>query len=99
MAFSPDGTRIAAGSGDKAIRLWDTATGQPVGQPLRGHDAPVLSVAFSPDGTRIASASGDKTIRLWRRHRTTGRAAAERPRRRCVECGLQSRRASSGLRQ
>ena len=65
MAFSPDGTRIASGSADKTVRLWDAATGQPVGQPLTGHTDAVSSVAFSPDGTRIASGSDDKTVRLW----------------------------------
>ena len=33
------------------MRVWDAATGQPVGQPLNGHTDTVSSVAFSPDGT------------------------------------------------
>ena len=47
------------------MRLWDAATGQPVGQPLTGHTDAVTSVAFSPDGTRIASGSCDNTVRVW----------------------------------
>ena len=33
VAFSPNGTRIAS-TGDDGIRLWDAATGQPIGQPM-----------------------------------------------------------------
>ena len=51
VAFSPDGSLIAAGDGnllgnDKParIRLYDAASGAPVGSPLRGHRyAPSLS--------------------------------------------------------
>ena len=65
VAFSPDGTRIASGSDDKTVRVWDADTGQPIGQPLTGHTDAVTSVAFSPDGNRIASGSDDETVRLW----------------------------------
>ncbi len=65
VAFSPDGTRIVSGSADNTVRLWDAATGQPIGQPMTGHTGAVSSVAFSPDGTRIVSGSGDKTVRVW----------------------------------
>ena len=72
VAMSPDGRRIAAGSVDRTIRLWDAASGQVI-EILRGHSDLVLDVAFSPDGSQLASASYDKTIRVWdlatKRHR------------------------------
>jgi WD40 repeat protein len=65
VSFSPDNSRIVTCSWDETVRLWDAATGQPIGEPLRGHTNSVLSVAFSPDGTRIVTGSSDKTVRLW----------------------------------
>ncbi len=64
VAFSPDGTRIASGSTDKTVRLWDAASGDLL-ETLTGHEGTVSSVVFSPDGTRIVSGSVDQTVRLW----------------------------------
>ncbi|CAG7849595.1 SubName: Full=Uncharacterized protein {ECO:0000313/EMBL:CCA76115.1} [Serendipita indica DSM 11827] len=65
VGFSPDGSRIVSGSDDKTLRLWDVDTGQPVGEPLRGHGDRVRAVGFSPDGSGAVSGSYDRTIRLW----------------------------------
>ena len=65
VAFSPDGKRIASGSSDTTIRIWDVETGRMVTSPFEGHTSEVYSVAFSPDGNCVASGSWDKTIRIW----------------------------------
>ena len=72
VAFSPDGSLIAAGDGDPfandktgTIRLYSTATGDPFGSPLRGHTDRVWSVCFSSDGKQLTTGSQDKTVRNW----------------------------------
>ena len=64
IAFSPDGKRLASGSADKTIKVWDTQTGA-LKQTLTGHSNGVHSLEFSPDGRTLASGSDDKTIKLW----------------------------------
>ena len=64
VAFSLDGTRLAAGCRDKTIRLFDVASHQQVAE-LSGHTDYVHAVAWSPDGTRLVSGSGDFTVRVW----------------------------------
>ena len=62
--FSPDGQRVVTASNDKTARLWDAATGKPIGEPMK-HEDRVSSAQFSPDGQRVVTASNDKTARLW----------------------------------
>ena len=40
------GNIVASGSSDKTVRLGDITNGSPIGSPLTGHSAEVLSVAF-----------------------------------------------------
>jgi WD40 repeat protein len=64
LAFSPDGSSLASGADDHAIKLWDMSSDRER-TTLKGHESLVTAVAYSPDGKRIASASFDSTIRLW----------------------------------
>jgi WD40 repeat protein len=69
-AFSSDGTRLVtttwhAVDDIDSVGIWDAATGQPIGEPLRGHLGSVNSAAFSPNGTLIITGSSDKTARIW----------------------------------
>ena len=64
VSFSPDGTKIASGSGDKTVKVWDVTSGDCL-QTLEGHASSVDSVSFSPDGTKVASGSRDRTAKLW----------------------------------
>ena len=64
VAFSTDDKRIASGSADTTIRLWDVVSGAHL-NTLTGHSDSVNSVVFSPNGKSIASGSSDETIRLW----------------------------------
>ncbi|MEO2163470.1 MAG: WD40 repeat domain-containing serine/threonine-protein kinase, partial [bacterium] len=64
VAWNPTGTRIASGSGDKTLRIWDAATGTSL-QTLEGHESGVTSVAWNSAGTRIVSGSFDNTLRIW----------------------------------
>ena len=63
-AWSPDGRRLASGSSDQTVKVWDAASGQCL-LTLPGHQGWVQACAWSPDGRRLASGSDDNTMKVW----------------------------------
>src|SRR6266704_1953602 len=64
IAWSPGGKRVASGSTDTTVQLWDAITGR-TQLIYRGHTGSVIAVSWSPDGKRLVSASADATVQLW----------------------------------
>ncbi|MFI6365831.1 TIR domain-containing protein [Nocardia sp. NPDC050630] len=63
---SSDGRFVAMVSRDNTIRVWDSATRQPIGQPMKGSVGwGGSNAAVSSDGRRVAAADREDTLRLW----------------------------------
>ena len=60
MAIGRAGDRdiIVSGADDGTVRVWDAVTGDPVGDPLAGHDGWVSAVAIGRAGDRDIIVSG-----------------------------------------
>jgi WD40 repeat protein len=63
VAYSPDGSKLAAGNLDGSIFLWDAANGKLL-KKIKGPEG-VWSISFSPDGQRLAAGGWDDMIRVW----------------------------------
>jgi len=79
VAFHPTDGRVATGSFDERVLVWDPKRDEPV-HTLGDHQGLVTSVAFSPDGKLLATGCEDSLVRVWDSssgkllHRLTGHA-------------------------
>ncbi len=69
LDFSPDGTLLAAGSGDPSrsgqLVILNPADGTVVREIPDAHSDTVLGVEFSPDGKYLASCGADKFVKVF----------------------------------
>ena len=64
VLFSPDGTRLLAGSSDGSVHAWRVSDGAPL-MALHAHDFAVTALDLAPDGRTGVTASVDETVQLW----------------------------------
>ena len=75
VRFSPDGRTLLTceeppdNTPPAGARLWDAATGAPMGKPMLDEDD-AIDAAFSPDGALIATAGNDNAVCIWDAHTT-----------------------------
>jgi WD40 repeat protein len=65
VAFSLDDRVLYSASGDRSVRVWDTATGQQIGKTLTGQSNAVVSLALSNNDSVLATGGMDGSIILW----------------------------------
>src|SRR5206468_3926 len=77
LTFSPDGTVLAAPSGDRTVKIWDVE-GFSERDPLVAHTDGVFAAAFLP-GNALVTASDDHTARVWDLSEGTVQKVVARP--------------------
>ncbi|MCW5802907.1 MAG: WD40 repeat domain-containing protein [Deltaproteobacteria bacterium] len=63
LAVDPSGRRVATGSEDGMIQVWDRETGRHL--TLRGHRQRIRHLSFVRDGNGLLSADGEGVVRVW----------------------------------
>lgn len=64
VAFSPDGTCLAACAASGQVSIWQLPSLKPVGD-LKGHEQSALTLAWHPMRGELATGGQDGVVRLW----------------------------------
>jgi WD40 repeat protein len=63
--MSASDNRLACGTFDACIYLFEINTGRQVFRINKAHKATVSAISYDRDNTRIISGSFDKTVKIW----------------------------------
>jgi WD40 repeat protein len=72
LSFHPDGALLASAGADRAVKVWEIATGRrlyTLGDPTDW----VYCVAWSPDKKHLAAGGVDKSVRVWEADKDGGK--------------------------
>ncbi|HEY1380641.1 MAG TPA: hypothetical protein VGF55_27820 [Gemmataceae bacterium] len=64
LTFTPDGHWLVSGSQDRAVKVWEVATGRLVAR-FDGSDSPIEQVAVASDGRTAFAAGSDGFVAQW----------------------------------
>lgn len=92
-AVRPGAARLAVSTHLGHALVWDTATWEPVRQPLSPAEGGVFHVAYSPDGQYLVTSQADGELLL--RDPETYQPLGARPSSDIAAAGLSSRSASA----
>lgn len=65
LAFLPNDNRLVSSSYDKAVTVWDVATGEPLPRLEMIHPREVSSMGLTADGRLLVTTCFDNVVRLW----------------------------------
>ena len=70
VAWSPDGGQLISTGNykNRAIRVWDPASGKQIKYIPDAHDHSIQASAWSPEGTYLATGSVDQRVTIWNTH-------------------------------
>lgn len=65
MHYSPDNSKLAVGSHDNAIYIYDVAQGYKLLHKLTGHSSFITALDWSVDGSALHSVCGAYELLFW----------------------------------
>ncbi|EJC99868.1 uncharacterized protein FOMMEDRAFT_22905 [Fomitiporia mediterranea MF3/22] len=66
--YTPDRRKIVSYLDNGMLQIWDTKSGEAIGEPFEYHVPAIHAIAYSPDGSRIVLGYDDGKLRIWDAH-------------------------------